>query len=81
MTGENPSLPGACEPARCLCISLVIATMRACLENLDRPGKIGNRDRFRANPRRITGLFDAELTGIESIVPLLHHVHGFSSTL
>jgi hypothetical protein len=54
---------------------------RACLISLDRREKVGNRGRFWANPRRIAGLFNEDLTGIGPILPLLQQVHDFSNTL
>jgi hypothetical protein len=50
---------------------------RVCFEALDRREKVGNRGRFRANTRRIAGLFNEDLTGIGPILPLLQQVHEF----
>ena len=60
---------------------ILLCGVRACLRTLDRREKVGNRGRFRANPRRIADLFNEDLTGIGLTLPLLQQVHEFSDTL
>jgi hypothetical protein len=44
-------------------VAEVDVVVRACLISLDCREKVGNRGRFRANPRRIAGLFTVIRTG------------------
>jgi hypothetical protein len=74
---------------RPLCAGLIVSAgskatglnLRVCLQSLDRREKVGNRGRFRADWRRIAGLFNENLTGVGPILPLLQRVHDSSNTL